>query len=614
MTSWILESGPAGSVVLRNPDGKSLSVSARVETSAGWESGPWIAGAGGWVQRLPSGILRLESESDASGAELRLSWYHTGSAERFLRFEWRLSARGEEAGRLWIPGPWWPSTYVRPGALAEELPSRTFWGHNAPDAGWGLAVFGEAGRFHSIRPAFLADSSLRFGLEWDGGIMTFKWSDDRARVSAIGDLISSTPLLVALDPDLDTAIRRAQTSVVAEGTPAWPAEAVILEAYPAFYPGGISGLTDRLDEYRDIGFNTIYLMPHWLGGYMPIDFRQMDPAAGSADDLRRLMTEARRRGMRVLFDLVIHGLSPESDWVQDCPDLFAREADGSLMRHPTWKSVSTDWGSPAYRREMADLAAWHAQEFGFFGYRVDAAGFKGPNWDPANLRPAGEMGTLSPMVVEEMRRAMQEVEPEAIMLNEIFGPGFFPHVDASHDNQTEAVPFFLEELAAGRVRGGDYAEHLRMLKLLLPAGHVRVFYGRNHDASWFYRFGGYTPQFMALEAVHAWVGVPEVFGGDPNHGPSPDDRPGVWETYRRIFAARPGSVAGDWEVLDLADAHPDLIGVRRDSVVIVNAGHGEVDIDWPVRLTEVHRLDALEAPDAERLRLPPGGILTGRLS
>jgi len=43
---------------------------------------------------------------------------------------------------------------------------------------------------------------------------------------------------------------------------------------------------------------------------------------------------------------------------------------------------------------------------------------------------------------------------------------------------------------------------------------------------------------MALEAVHALCVIPEVFAGDPKHGPHPDDDPAIYATYRKLFALR----------------------------------------------------------------------------
>jgi hypothetical protein len=35
----------------------------------------------------------------------------------------------------------------------------------------------------------------------------------------------------------------------------------------------------------------------------------------------------------------------------------------------------------------------------------------------------------------------------------------------------------------------------------------------NHDTSWFLHFNGYSPRFLAMDAVRAFAGIPEVFAG-----------------------------------------------------------------------------------------------------
>ncbi|NJO01217.1 MAG: hypothetical protein HC880_05500 [Bacteroidia bacterium] len=76
---------------------------------------------------------------------------------------------------------------------------------------------------------------------------------------------------------------------------------------------------------------------------------------------------------------------------------------------------------------------------------------------------------------------------------------------------------------------------------MLPPGANRVFFARNHDTSWFYKFGGYTPAFLNLDAIHALCTIPEVFAGDKqgNKGAeNPDDRPEIWNFYRKLFKLR----------------------------------------------------------------------------
>jgi glycosidase len=187
---------------------------------------------------------------------------------------------------------------------------------------------------------------------------------------------------------------------------------------------------------------------------------------------------------------------------------------------------------------MADLATHHAKEYGIDGYRLDAATYKGPNWDPKLTYPAYKSGSEAPELMKRMLAALQIVNPQAMMLSEVFGPVFYTVDNLVHDNQTEGPQFLLEKMAAGKYTAQDYKMHIQNVIQALPAGANRVYFTRNHDTSWFYHFNGYSPAFMALEAIHALCAIPEVFAGDPENKPNPDDTPAIYAHYQKLFALR----------------------------------------------------------------------------
>jgi glycosidase len=261
----------------------------------------------------------------------------------------------------------------------------------------------------------------------------------------------------------------------------------------------------------------------------------VDPKYGSEAELRELVGTAHRLGLKVLFDMVIHGFNPASLVVVARPDLFIKDEAGKPALHPTWKSVSTDWAGSAYRQYMADLVRHDVRTYGIDGYRVDAASYKGPAWEAALPYPAYRPGAAAPELMAHMLRALREGRPEGVLLSEVFGPVFYSVSNLAHDNQTEAPQLLLERMEMGQYTAAQYQEHLASVADALPAGANRVFFARNHDTSWFFHFNGYTPAFLALEAVHALFGIPEVFAGDPENGPHPDADPGVYNYYRKLF-------------------------------------------------------------------------------
>jgi hypothetical protein len=166
-----------------------------------------------------------------------------------------------------------------------------------------------------------------------------------------------------------------------------------------------------------------------------------------------------------------------------------------------------------------------------------------------------------------MLGALRKRKPDCVLLSEVFGPVFYSVCNLVHDNQTEAATVVLEKMAAGEIDASHYEAHIANVFDALPRGANRVFFARNHDTSWFYHFDGYTPRFLALDALHALVGIPEVFAGDPRNGPNPDSDPAVYEYYRRLFALRkefPELTRGELRLRDTEDDNPWIVsGIRR---------------------------------------------------
>lgn len=473
------------------------------------------------------------------------------------------------------PGPFWPNRWIAVGTKYEDLTKKQMGLHSAPDAGFGLIAITNPDRNVTLASFMSTAGEVAYhtNLRGDDDRLTITHSDQRACRLAPGTTVRSDEHHIVVTPgplNAALAAHRAmatKTMPLPAKSPDWARQATILEVYPRYFPTGFKGITERLPFYRDIGFNVIYLMPHWVGGYSPIDLYAVDPRYGTKEDLQALVRKAHELGMKVLFDMVIHGFNEKSPVVQERPELFCRTESGEIARHPAWKSMTTDWGSPAYRKYMVDLVLHDLKTYDIDGYRVDAQTFKGANWDPDLPYPAYRGGSAAHELIADMRHAMRRHKPDVVMLSEVFGPLFYTVCDLVHDNQTEAPQYFIEQMDKGLATAAQYKAHMATVLDALPPGATRVYFARNHDTSWFYHFNGYTPRFLALDAIHVLFGIPEVFAGDPKHKPNPDDDPKTWEHYRRLFALRkqfPELARGDVLLNEVSCSNPQVFtGLRR---------------------------------------------------
>lgn len=444
-----------------------------------------------------------------------------------------------------VPGPFWPNTLTAANTPYDSLARKTIRYHSAPDGGFGLFSLTNLMLQQTVTVFMKTDGNAgtATALYGNGSTFDLEQKNNKAIYFKNGDVVVSDTQCILLTKTVDEGLTQyrqiaVQRMPLAKATPSWVREAVILEVLPGYFKGGFKEIAQKLPFYKDIGFNTLYLMPHWKGGYSPIDLYQVDSAYGTKEALQGLVQTAHRLGMKVLFDMVIHGFNTASPVIQKHPEFFYRDEQDNLMIHPAWGSVMTDFMNPAYQQYMKDYVLYDQKTFGIDGYRVDAASYKGPNWKRSVPYPAYRSGTASPLLMKLMLEALRQKNKDATLLSEVFGPVFYTVSNFAHDNQTEAMSFVIKEMEQGTYTMAHYKKHLQYVYACLPEGAVRVFYTRNHDTSWFYEFYGYSPLFFSLEAIHALFGVPEVFAGDLNYKFNPDDDPAIYAYYKKLFAAR----------------------------------------------------------------------------
>lgn len=181
----------------------------------------------------------------------------------------------------------------------------------------------------------------------------------------------------------------------------WWKEGVVYQIYPASFKdsnddgiGDIPGIISKLDYIRDLGIDIIWISPHFKSpqvdmGYDISDFEDIHEPYGTRADCERLISEIHRRGMKVIFDLVINHTSDQHPWFIESrssktsakrdwyfwrPPKYDR--DGKLCRPNNWRSQFT---KPAW--------TWDEQTQEYY-LHVYASGQPDLNWENEECRKA----------------------------------------------------------------------------------------------------------------------------------------------------------------------------------------------------------------------------------
>ncbi|MDR3469078.1 MAG: maltose alpha-D-glucosyltransferase [Xanthobacteraceae bacterium] len=106
----------------------------------------------------------------------------------------------------------------------------------------------------------------------------------------------------------------------------WFKDAVIYQLHVKAYAdsnndgiGDFPGLTGKLDYLQELGVTALWLLPFYPSpgrddGYDIADYGAVNPDFGTMREFRRFIVEAKRRGLRVITELVINHTSDQHPW------------------------------------------------------------------------------------------------------------------------------------------------------------------------------------------------------------------------------------------------------------------------------------------------------------
>jgi alpha-glucosidase len=146
----------------------------------------------------------------------------------------------------------------------------------------------------------------------------------------------------------------------------WYHKTTIYQIYPRSYYdsngdgiGDLQGIIQKLDYIKDLGFETIWISPIFSSpqadtGYDISDYTDIAPEYGTMDDALPLIREVQKRGMRIVFDMVMNHTSNEHPWFRESRSSRDNpKADWYIWQSPSNSRKPNNWQS------MTGGSGWH---------------------------------------------------------------------------------------------------------------------------------------------------------------------------------------------------------------------------------------------------------------
>jgi cyclomaltodextrinase / maltogenic alpha-amylase / neopullulanase len=375
----------------------------------------------------------------------------------------------------------------------------------------------------------------------------------------------------------------------ARSAPAWLRDGVVYEIFPRNFSaeGNLRGITARLEELKDLGVNVLWLMPiHPLGQklkkgnlgspYAIRDYDAINPDYGTADDLKQLVAEAHRRGLKVILDLVANHTAWDNVLMAH-PEYYKQDRDGHIIPPvKEWTDVAgLNYQNPQLREYMiAMLKRWiDPATFDVDGFRCDVA---------------AEVPTS---FWEEARAELVKVKPDLMLLAEASKPELM--VKAFDADYSWPLHGTLNNVLLNGAPASDLQKSWEESRQQFPIGSLHLRISDNHDEPRAVARFGIKGALAASAFMFTLDGVPLLYNGmevgdatesgDPalfEKMPvfwTPKDRPPLRQIYRSLIQVRKQYPAfRNNRVIWLRNSHPaDLVTFLRldnqdELVVVVN--------------------------------------------
>lgn len=449
---------------------------------------------------------------------------------------------------------------------------------------------------------------------WRGGaVNNFAWSFMRKSINLLlivpfvltvscskgDDAIPKKPVVVVEEPS--------QYDVPFNNVPA-TAEIVMYEVnlWAFSEQGNLDGVKAKLDYLQDLGVNVVWLMPIYeigeLNGigspYAVKNYKKINPAFGTLENLRSLVKEAHARDMAVILDWVANHTAWDNAWMQN-KSWYTQDVSGNVISPAGmgWNDVADlNFGSSAMRKEMIKAMKYWVLEANIDGFRCDyAEGVPNEFWKQAidTLRNIPDRHLI--MFAEAANKNLLESGFDLI-----FGWNFYSKLHDVYENSASV--------------NNVVAAHNSDYNGIASGKHILRWISNHDDNAWDNTpaniFDGQQGALAAFVVTAYMGGVPLIYNGqevgfntmlpffqNTSTKINWDVNPDILEEYKKLIAFRKSSDAimnGTLETFHTAD----IMAFKRKSgdeevVVLVNLRNNTDDFILPGTMANSQWINAL---------------------
>ncbi len=280
----------------------------------------------------------------------------------------------------------------------------------------------------------------------------------------------------------------------------WWKEGIVYQIYPRSFQdttgnglGDLQGVIQRLDYIQSLGvdivwLNPVYKSPNDDNGYDISDYRAIMQEFGSMTDFDELLSEMKKRDLKLVMDLVVNHSSDEHEWFKESRKSrdnpyrnyyhwwpaekgtppkrwsffdvesnawkYDEQSDAYYLHYFSEKQPDLKWENPKLRKEVHDLMKFWFEK-GVDGFRMDAISFISKDTDFPDL-PDSYKGDYIPFYAggPKLHDYLQEMNEsvlkkyDVLTIGEATGISIDSALDFVDEDRNELNMFFHFDLMA----------------------------------------------------------------------------------------------------------------------------------------------------------------------
>ena len=163
----------------------------------------------------------------------------------------------------------------------------------------------------------------------------------------------------------------------AESQADWYKDAVVYSLYADLFNNDFPGLTQKLDYLHDLGINCIWLLPVLdspmrdagfdISNYTSIRPDLLDKSGKNKDQLifRQFLSEAHKRGIKVIFDISMNHTSDEHPWFTEA----CKSKDNPFRDYYIWSDDTSLYKEARIIFKGIETSNWEPKGDQYFFHR-----------------------------------------------------------------------------------------------------------------------------------------------------------------------------------------------------------------------------------------------------